>query len=392
MTPRFKILSSLLFMFTFFLSDIAFASQQIVVYRDFGHKGDENQVNGVLRAFAKIASDIEVKEFNMGQENDLRSYVSILQNNVEKKPIILAVGEKTVNSFSEMLPFVGIISVHLCHMVTSNHPKLVGKVDFVALPIHAIDHFDQTLAGTKTQLIKTIGVSHNRQIETIEQIYQADKNKISKNGPYLGIILGGDAPTPEGKIQLFTEENVRHLANYVADMRQDRHLLIINGPRTGKHNIEVQDGNVTVQEIKTSHRDGQKDFVTQAFLDELSKRNISEDQYTLFDFQFGVPNNDMDLVLGALRQTQSSVLVPGESTSSISECIDVLHPNAVSVYCNTAMNLVHGAHVKSEMDANRIKLLSLDLKEVHNSNNIGLQPASSAAETIASALYKKISA
>ncbi|MDP1724401.1 MAG: hypothetical protein Q8L85_06835 [Alphaproteobacteria bacterium] len=385
MTPRFKILSSLLFVFTLFLSDMAFASQQIVVYRDFGHKGDENQVNGVLRAFAKIAGDIDVKEFNMGQESDLRFYVNTLQSNVDKKPIILAVGEKTVNSFSEMLPFVDTISVHLCHMVTSDHPKLVGKVDFMALPIHAIDHFDQTIAGTKTQLIKTIGVSHNRQIETIEQIYQANKNKISKNGPYLGIILGGDAPTPEGKIQLFTEENVRHLANYVADMRQDRHLLIINGPRTGKHDAQLQ-------EIKTSHRDGQKDFVTQAFVDELSKRKISEDQYTLFDFQFNVPNNDMDLVLGALRQTQSSVLVPGESTSSISECIDVLHPNAVSVYCNTAMNLVHGAHVKSEMDANRIKLLSLDLKEVHDDYKIDVQPVSSAAETIASALYKKVTA
>ena len=384
MTPRFKILSSLLFMFTLFISDIAFATQQIVVYRDFGHKGDENQVKGVLGAYAKIAGDLNIKEFNMGQENDLHSYVNTLESNAEKKPIILAVGEKTVNTFSEMLPFVGLTSAHLCHMVTSNHPKLVGKVDFMALPIHSIDNFDQTLAGTKTQLIKTIGVSHNRQIEAIEQIYQANKNKILKNGPYLGVILGGDAATPEGKIQLFTEENARRLANYVADIRQGRHLLIVNGPRTGKHDAQLQ-------EIKTSHRDGQKDFVTQAFIDELPKRNISEDQYAIFDFQFNVPNNDMDLVLGALRHTQSSVLVPGESTSSISECIDVLHPNAVIVYCNTAMNLVHGAHVKTEMDANRIKLLSLDLKEVNDDHKIDVQPVS-AAETIASALYKKVTA
>jgi hypothetical protein len=383
MTFKFKILSSLLFVFTLFLSDMAFASQQIVVYRDFGHKGDENQIKGVLQAFTKIAGDIGVKEFNMGQENDLCSYVSVLQSNVDKKPIILAVGEKTVNSYAEMLPFVGTISVHLCHMVTSNHPKLVGKVDFMALPIHAIDHFEQTLAGTTTQLIKTIGVSHNRQIEAIQQIYQTDKNKISKNGPYLGVILGGDAPTQTGEIKLFTEENVRHLANYVADMRQDRHLLIINGPRTGKYDTQLQ-------EIKTSHREGQKDFVTQAFLDELSKRNISLEQYTLFDFQFNMPNNDMDLVLGALRQTQSSILVPGESTSSISECIDVLQPNAVSVYCNSAMNPVHEAHVKSEMGANRIKLLSLGFEDIKALIKIDAMPANSAAEIIARALYKKI--
>ena len=53
------------------------------------------------------------------------------------------------------------------------------------------------------------------------------------------------------------------------------------------------------------------------------------------------------------------------------------------------MNLVHGGHVKTELDANRIKLLSLDFKQMHAAHKIEAQRAS-AAETIASALYKKM--
>lgn len=381
MEYRFKILSSFLLVFFLLSIDVAFAAQSIIVYRDFGHKGDENQIKGVLRAYTNIAGDIDVKEFNMGQEGDLRSYVFGMQKDAENKPIILAAGEKTVSSFADMLPFEGMTSIHLCHMVTSNHSRLVGKVDFVAVPIHAVGDFDQHLVGSKTQLIKTIGVSHNRQIEGIEAVYQEEKNKISKNGPYLGVILGGDAPMPTGEIKLFTEENACQLAKYIANIRQNRHLLIINGPRTGKYDAQSQ-------EIKTAHRDGQKDFVTQAFLHQLSMLNIDQDQVTVFDFQFNIPNRDMDLVLGALKQTQSEILVPGESTSSISESIDVLHPNTVSVYCNTAMNSVHEAHVKSELDANRIKLLSIGFKDVAKANDIHLLSLSSAAETIAAVLYK----
>jgi hypothetical protein len=56
--------------------------------------------------------------------------------------------------------------------------------------------------------------------------------------------------------------------------------------------------------------------------------------------------------------------VPGESTSSISECIDVLPYHVVYVYPTTSMNSVHQAHVQSELDAGRIQLLTKDFKEV----------------------------
>ncbi len=382
---RKKIVLKVVFVFALFLSNIALGSQSIIIYRDFGHKGDENQAHGVVHAYANLVKDIEVKEFNVGEEEKLQSYVKKALINKDKKPILLAVGEKTVSSFAALLPFEGAITIHLCHMVTFDHSKLLGKVDFIALPTHSIGNFGRRVTGTRTQLIKTLGVSHHRHIEEIEHTYHVDKARIPFKDSYLGVILAGDAPTPENKILLFTEENARELARYVAHILNNRHLLIINGPRTGKYDPR------TLEEIKGVHRNGKKDFVTQAFLDELIRCHVSSHRLTLFDFQFSSSTSkDMDLVLGAIRATQSVILVPGESTSSISESIAVLPPGTVIVYYNTAMNQVHTAHVQSELEAGRIKLLlqgfNVMREKKEGFSNPDLASKRSAAETIASAL------
>jgi hypothetical protein len=147
-----------------------------------------------------------------------------------------------------------------------------------------------------------------------------------------------------------------------------------------------------LEENKAVHREGVKDPVTLAFMDELSKNNISQKQYSLFDFQFGSKNQDMDLILGAIRGTNSEIMVPGESTSSISESIDVLPAGAVTVYDNSAMNKVHQAHVKSEFEAGRIKLLPIGYKNVlkheDRQEKVSTQKLS-AAEAIAIMLSKQ---
>ncbi len=249
-------------------------------------------------------------------------------------------------------------------MVTANHNQLIGKINFIALPVHALGDFEKKIEGTQTHLIKTVGVPHNRNIPIIEDIYNKNKSNIPHSDSYLGIILGGDAPTPDQKMLLFTENNARELARSVAAVIGTRHLLIINGPRTGKYDPS-RPLEASYEEIKTAHRDGKPDFVTQAFIEELKKQGLPQAQLTVFDFQFNpTPNQDMNLLLGAIRATHSSILVPGESTSAISESVDVLSPKSVIVYHNSAMNPIHEAHVKSEIEAGRIKLLATGYKDL----------------------------
>ena len=200
--------------------------------------------------------------------------------------------------------------------------------------------------------------------------------KLPKDTTYIGVVLSGDAPTPEGNQQLYTEANARELARYIAPLVKDRHLLITNGPRTGKFDP------ATMAERKDVHRDGRGDPVTQAFVDELAKAKISPNQYTLLDFQYGVNTNEMDQLLGAVRATKGEMFVAGESTSSISESVDVLPKDAVIVYNTTSMNPVHKAHVDSELNAGRIKRLVEGYGEVvQNKDSPGLA-GRSAAEMI----------
>ena len=153
------------------------------------------------------------------------------------------------------------------------------------------------------------------------------------------------------------------------------HLLILNGPRTGKHN------QMTGEPVATSHRDGRVDAVTTAFIEGLQKQGLNPGQdFTLFDFQFGKPSAYPG-VLGALHATKSPIFVAGESTSMVSETADCL-PGLVTAYINGAMNENHRKHCASEQEAGRINILENNdgnwklLQEATVSNSKDSRPAS----------------
>ena len=366
----------------------------LFIYRDFTQKGDEGHAQGIIRAYKAKIKDANFHEFDIGQEENLKSCIEKISRDKAEKNILIAIGETTISSFSKLLPLRDIMTVHSCHMVTNDHNQLINKINFIVLPLHIADNFEEKIEGKSTKLIKTIGVSHNRQISTIEDIYNRHKLKIPYRDYYLGVILGGDAPTPSHKILLFIQDNARKLARSIVSVLGRKHLLIINGPRTGKYNPD-HPLNHAYEEIKSAHRDEKMDFVTSSFIEKLKKNGLSEDSFTLFDFKFNsVSNQDMNLLLGAIRATRSSILVPGESTTAISECIDVLEPKSVIVYKNDAMNKSHIDHVESELKAGRIKVLETgyeDLASLLNqnekvSNQEGNTARASAAEKIVSDL------
>ena len=359
-------------------------TRTVLVYRDFGHKGDENQIKGVLAAYSEIVPNVKITEFDVGQGNDLKLAAEKAVKTNKHEPVVLAAGEKTVEPFAALLPLKGAVTVHMSHMVTKDHPALVGKVDFIALPKHAISDFEELVKGSETHLIETIGVSHNRQIAAVEKAYQDNKRDIPDVKSFVAIMLGGDAPDENMKMKLYTQEDAQSEARYVAKIADGRDIIILNGPRTGKHDPK------TMQEIKTAHRDGKPDVRTADFVNELKKSGVAPAQIILKDFQFDDKHPNMDIVLGAVRATDSIFLVPGESTSTISEAIDVLQPGKVKVYKHSAMSKVHEAHVQSELEAGRIELLDDSFKEVAASKK-GVHkggPAPSAAKTIALAISK----
>lgn len=171
----YKPFAQLFFIILLLAPNLAYSVQHILIYRDSNHKGDDNQASGIVRAYTQRYKDVKVEKFNVGEEENLKTSAQNAINNKEEKPIILAVGEKTIVPFAGLLPVEGAVTVHACHMVTKNHPDLLGKVDYIAVPVHAIGDFADAVKDSKTKLIETVGVAHNRQVEEIERAYNDSK-------------------------------------------------------------------------------------------------------------------------------------------------------------------------------------------------------------------------
>ena len=323
--------------------------------------GEVDQVKGVEKALAELSSQHIACEFLNAK--DIRKNAQTISKELKANQRIMVVGagEEGAQNIQALPSHPNLIVCLTSHMLLQAHknPALLEKVDFIALPSH-VPFKDKANVGSK--LIETIGVSHNRTPQGPTQTYQKHKRELPLCTGYLGVILGGDAPAPESGIKRFTKEDAVNLANDVAALAKKTKacVLVLNGPRTGKYDKHQK-------EIVSVPRKGYSDPITTFFVQTLEERGIHA---TLFDFQHKTPDNmkwvrpydTFDLVVGALRLYPGVLLVPGDSTSMISEAIDVLTPSKVLIYRNSAMNAIHEAHVISEYRTGRAGILGKGAK------------------------------
>jgi hypothetical protein len=379
MIKKFFLLTSLLMFSTAPISAV-----KLILLSNYDNAGDHNQVMGIARAFRGLSPDVTVEDINTKT-----TPASAIKDMVtpEDKTIVIGSGEGGILGIQDLTPQENLVICLTSHMILGGYsnPDLMQKVNFLALPIHASDTLS---AEWKDKLINTTGVAHNRSSEDPLNAYNLGKGTLPASCPsYFAVYLGGDAPTPKKVTKLFTEAEAKELADYVAKNAGDSCILVLNGPRTGKHDASLQ-------EIATAHRDGKLDHVTAAFKEKLESQ-VAPEKVKIYNFQFGqdLGYNTFDLVLGVLLENEGKILVPGESTSVISEAIDVLPAGKVTIYTNSAMNEIHEKHVKSEADAGRASLL-LDYQNFQDlkTGESGEAQASSksAAQTIADRLWQAI--
>jgi len=372
--------------FLSFFSLNAHASIKLYLIGNPTNAGEMSQAEGIKTAFLTYSQQKATAEFldARNPEKILYTIDATLLNN--EKVILVGVGEAGIDAISSLPIHPNVITCLTSHMLLDRYkdPVLLEKVNFIALPTHVAQQ-DKKLIGAK--LIETVGVSHNRTLENLKKTYTEWNKELPTCPYYLGVILGGDAPlSPPAKgLKRFTENDALNLANYVIPLAREKDacILVLNGPRTGKHTVNQE-------EVLTVHRQGHSDPITELFIHTLKE---AETQVTLFDFQHKTPENTkwvppynaFELVTGALHSHAGLLLVPGESTSMISEAIDILSPDKVLVYKNAAMNEVHEAHVNSELAAGRVAVLENynQTKEPHKSSS-GSTPK--AAEVIAQTL------
>lgn len=345
--------------------------------------GDHNQALGISKVFEKfLSSPSALLDIDVNKESAENIKEKVEKELMQEKVVIIGTGEGGIQGIKDLTPNPNLIIGLTSHTFLSGYDDsdLLKKVSFIALPVHISTEIKKKL-GTK--LLEITGVAHNRNAESADETYKTWKSELPSNPLYIGVVLGGDAPMPSNEIKLFTKKDAEQLANYISSTIKDGCILVLNGPRTGKHDDNKQ-------EIKTAHKDGNLDRVTQDFKTILESK-IEPTRVKVLDFQFNhkPPYNSFDLVAGAVKATNGKMFIPGESTSMISEAVDILSPGQVIVYNDSAMNEVHKAHVQSEFQANRISLLD-NYKNVESLNTSYEGPKASAAETIAKRLLEAV--
>jgi hypothetical protein len=381
---------TLLFFFSFLCC--AFAAQaapKLYITANPINQGDVNQAEGVKEAIEKLSPQKLSSQFLDARQPDAVAKQVMEDLAKDQKVILIGAGEGGVLVAKDLKPHPNLIICLTSHQLLAGYedPTLLAKVSFIALPTH-VSAKDKELIGSK--LIETVGVSHNRQVAKVEATYKKWKKVLPPCSNYVGVILGGDAPLPPPAkgMKWFTEEDVIRLANFVTQHAKGNKacVLVLNGPRTGKYDKNQQ-------EVLTVHRNGESDPLSKLFLQKLKEAGVKT---TFFDFQHKSPDNKkselpfnaFELVVGAIKAHKGTLLVPGESTSMISEAVDLLFPTPRKVpivYLNNAMNEVHKAHVASEHAGARVVLLE-DYVKLRNPRPESGVAKPSAAKTIAQAI------
>jgi len=371
-----------------------FNAQALKLYLLSNHDnaGDHDQVLGILTAFKKLSDQtLSFKDLNTKITSPAKIKEEIEKDLLREKIIVVGAGEGGIDGITDLLAKPNLIICLMSHMFLERYkdPSLLEKIKFIALPTHVSVETKERL-GEK--LIETTGVAHNRLPGEADKVYEKwGKKELPACKTYLGVILGGDAPTPwpAKAIKLFTETDATKLADYVFQNAKEACILVLNGPRTGKHDRNKK-------EIPNVHRKGYSDHITKLFKQKLLAKGIKN--IKVFDFQHNIPENktwvspynSFDLVLGALRSTNGKILVPGSSTSSISEALDTLPRGRVIVYEDSAMNEVHKSHLASELTAGRITVLE-NYHNIKSSTSNSDKPQSNAAMIIAHKLWEEAS-
>ncbi|MDF1684085.1 MAG: hypothetical protein P1U36_05465 [Legionellaceae bacterium] len=270
--------------------------------------------------------------------------------------------------------------------------------DCVALPMSATTE-QQAAFRDKTQLVLTTGVAHCVNAFTV-----ADEHARFQNQPLpahtdfpnqIGIILAGDAPTPEGEIKFFTpsdaHEQALELARYIQSHELDTEhtaIMLTNGPRTGQHNPETG-----ALHTPNPHRSGQRDQSTQAFVQQLHDV-LEHARLFVYDFQFNDlktgPSAYKPMIKQVADSQQGLWFVPSESTSMVTESSFFLLSNTpVIIYHPPSANTHHRAHAEEAIQQG-VAVALHDALHRHPAHQTSHSQHSPAAITIANAVYQQL--
>lgn len=314
--------------------------------------GDKNQAQGIKTKIVQYypSQNIEVNTWNDKNKDDLANLNDELKDK-KSQHILISIGDHGLEALQNIHfdPNTKIVSIYASHQIFPALKKTIDRIHILALPTYVIDdQVRQDLAGTTIKWVPTLGVAHNLNQAELEQNYlnwQNDSQKpIQTHDNYLAVILGGDAPTPDKTMLYFTANEAKKLAQFLAQLYLKRNkplLLITNSPRTGKH-----DPNTKLEcKVHTSTTEEIIDATSQALLDELNLQGIP---YQFFNYVENKSSAYQPILRAVQKQKdKSAILITGDSSSMITEGLDLLKDTPFFVADVGSMNVNHIKHVQS---------------------------------------------
>jgi GNAT superfamily N-acetyltransferase len=313
-----------------------------------GYVGDNNQLLGIRMSISIDADCISIPEQDFNVDS------------LEDNDVVLLAGSHGLNQIERIKgAHKKTLVVWSGHQFFNEFSTLSEWPDLVALPKSACTSELRQLLPEYSRLIETDGVAHCINESTINADlvqFQGTLPDMASYSAAVGIMIAGDAPTPDGSMRYFSPENARLSAQQIVRHIRGNNLgdtqtafIITNGPRTGKHNPD--NGLVHSPE---PHRHGISDLSSQAFIDVF--KAAFPGQVYFFDFQFGSVSAYKPAMNLVSKATRGAWYVPAESSSMVTESTFLSSRFVpVVIYTPSSANDTHLALVE---DAYRNQLVS----------------------------------
>ncbi|PJB72209.1 MAG: hypothetical protein CO093_03535 [Alphaproteobacteria bacterium CG_4_9_14_3_um_filter_47_13] len=323
---------------------------KIIILVNNNNIGDNNNASGICYDINSEQATFPVTSINIEDPNALQTACK-----PDDFTILIGAGNQCLAPLQTIKEALG----DQCHTIWSGHQifdeltSFLPFIDTMALPSHTIEPAFKNKLPSSCSLIETIGIPHNLRAADLEQEFKKWNGRLQIDRPCLLVMLGGDAPEPDGTMKFYKEDEAYRLGIASGKMAQDEgyHLIAANGPRTGKHNPVTGEVRQAAHRPENLHHEEASDPVSEAFLKGLKESGIKETDYIFEDFRFLPKENGGGVrsvykpALQAVIKSGGKIIMAGESTSMVTECCDMTPSGSVYIVNNSAMNNTHHRHI-----------------------------------------------
>lgn len=320
-----------------------------------GDVSHTNQLTEHLRLVMPEAQTVSI-DANLNIAQTINTYQEI--TSAQKKPyIVCAVGEKGVNALAQ-LEQQKLLDHSQAYVAASVHQNMSDlkniSLDFLAIPEVSVTDEEKThLSKNIPALSYTFAVpSQNPSLEILHEAYDLWKHpqRPALNKDSIVIMLPGDAPGTNGVMKYFTKPCSKKLFDNVYKLWKQRgkkhHIIIQNGPRTGKHDPSTGTVACSHEYKKNENPEQAVDAVSKYFVALCKEKNMD---YTFFNFAFELDGSTKKstsvfnqlLYLAQQPNNDNYFILPGESVSMLGQIPLYMFSDKIIVFKPDSMNESH---------------------------------------------------